>query len=55
MKIKLDREHLDKVIAKALRKDAEEIKRVTFTHSDDSIYWGKIRDAMILLAKHYDP
>ena len=55
MKVKLDREHLDKVIAKALRKDAEVVRDSDWTHPDDLAYWDSIYDAMILLAKHYEP
>ena len=55
MKVKLDREQFDRAMAKALRKDAKEINRMTFTQTDDTIYFGRVRDAMILLAKHYEP
>jgi hypothetical protein len=56
MKIKLDREHLDKVIAKALRKDAKELEsQMPMTNVVDRQYFNEMAKLMRKVAKHYEP
>ena len=55
MKIKVNREDLDKIVGKLLRKDAKDIGSSKYSQHDDIAYWQDVYDAMNLLAKHYDP
>ena len=55
MKVKLDREHLDKVIAKALLKDAKEIASGNYQNESDARYFAELYEAMRKVAEHYEP